>query len=144
MPGPNFNYAAFLGVLSLPFNPVLGAILGYIGIFAPGICLKLALLPIYKKWRQYRWARSVLRGLNAAAAGLVYTAVYALFLVGYIYTPAGGPEGESTSASLTSDPFWAVVSACAFVASLHFNVPPFFSIAGGALAGLAWYGVTNQ
>lgn len=80
MPGPNFNYAVFLGVLCVPSNPMLGAFLGYIGIFTPGIGLKLALLPVYKSWRRYRVVRSVLRGLNAAASGLVYTAVWQLFL----------------------------------------------------------------
>jgi chromate transport protein ChrA len=80
MPGPNFNYAVFLGVLSVPSKPALGAFLGYLGIFLPGILLKLALLPIYKKWRSYAVVKSILRGLNAAAAGLVYAAVYALFL----------------------------------------------------------------
>lgn len=80
MPGPNFNFSVFLGILSLPSNPVLGAFLGFFGIFSPGIGIKLALLPLYKKWRRSGVAKSVLRGLNAAAAGLVYTAVYALFL----------------------------------------------------------------
>lgn len=142
MPGPNFNYAVFLGVLSVPNNPALGAILGYIGIFSPGILLKLSLLPLYRRWRSHEWARSLLRGLNAAASGLVFTAVYALFLVGYIYTSPDGSTGRS--GSLTSDPFWAVVSACAFVAGLDFGLQPIFPIAGGALAGLAWQGVQQS
>lgn len=79
-PGPNFAFAAYLGVLAVPWNPVLGALLGYIGIFAPGILLKLALLPLYKDWREYAIAKSALRGLNAAAVGLIYTAVWQLFL----------------------------------------------------------------
>lgn len=79
-PGPNFAFAAYLGFLSVPFNPVLGALLGYLGIFTPGILLKLALLPLYKSWREYAIAKSALRGLNAAAVGLIYTAVWQLFL----------------------------------------------------------------
>lgn len=63
-----------------PSNPALGAVLGFIGIFSPGIGLKLALLPVYNKWRRHKPARSALRGLNAAASGLVYTAVWQLFL----------------------------------------------------------------
>lgn len=50
------------------------------GIFSPGIILKLALLPLYHTWRKHAVAISVLRGLNAAAVGLVYTAVWQLFL----------------------------------------------------------------
>lgn len=79
-PGPNFNFAAYLGVLALPTNPALGAILGWFGIFSPGILLKLSLLPLYSSWRKNQFAKSVLRGLNATAAGLVYTAVWQLFL----------------------------------------------------------------
>jgi chromate transport protein ChrA len=79
-PGPNFNFAVYLGVLSLPSSPGLGALLGWLGIFAPGLVLKLALLPLYNSWRRVEAVKSVLRGLNAAATGLVYTAVWQLFL----------------------------------------------------------------
>ena len=144
-PGPNFNFAVYLGVLALPSNPVLGGFLGWLGIFSPGIMLKLALLPAYNRWRKFNVAKSVLRGLNAAAAGLVFTAVWQLFLVGYIYTPANGSATGSTSASgpLTSDPFWGVVAASAFVATQWFKSPPAVSIAAGALAGMAWFGVVG-
>ena len=79
-PGPNFNFAAYLGVLSVPSNPALGALIGWLSIFSPGILLKLSLLPIYNTWRKHEVAKSVLRGLNASATGLVYTAVWQLFL----------------------------------------------------------------
>ncbi len=133
---------------AVPTNPGLGAILGFIGIFTPGIALKLSLLPLYNKWRRHQPARSVLRGLNAAASGLIYTAVWQLFLVGYIYKPVDDSmtcmtTGSSTSGSLTSDPFWGVVAACAFVASHSFKVPPALSVLGGAVAGLAWFGVVG-
>ncbi|POY73116.1 hypothetical protein BMF94_3854 [Rhodotorula taiwanensis] len=144
-PGPNFNFAVYLGVLALPHNPVLGALLGWIGIFSPGIILKLALLPLYHTWRKHAVAISVLRGLNAAAVGLVYTAVWQLFLVGYIYTPVTGQVATTSSASgpLTSDPFWGVVASCAFVATQWYKSPPAVTIVGGALAGLAWFGVVG-
>ncbi|GJN92338.1 hypothetical protein Rhopal_005368-T1 [Rhodotorula paludigena] len=146
-PGPNFNFAVYLGVLSLPSNPALGAVLGWLGIFSPGILLKLALLPLYHTWRKHAVAVSVLRGLNAAAVGLVYTAVWQLFLVGYIYT-SSNPSATSSSASmsgpLTSDPFWGVVASAAFVASQWFKAPPAVTIAGGALAGMAWFGVVGE
>lgn len=133
-------------------NPAFGAVLGYIGIFSPGIGLKLALLPIYNKWRRLRPARSALRGLNAAASGLVYTAVWQLFLgepratstlttVGYIYKSVS--DNASASGPLTSDPFWGVVAASSFVACQSFKVPPAFSVLGGAVAGLAWFGVVG-
>ena len=79
-PGPNLEFSAYLGFLAVPSNRVLGAVLGYLGIFTPGILLKLALLPLYKTWRNYSIAKSALRGLNAAAVGLIFTAVWQLFL----------------------------------------------------------------
>ncbi|BEI97865.1 hypothetical protein CcaverHIS631_0301640 [Cutaneotrichosporon cavernicola] len=45
-PGPNFNFAVALGALAVGHNRGLGAFLGYVGIFGPGILLKLALLPL--------------------------------------------------------------------------------------------------
>jgi len=52
-PGPNFNFAVYLGILAVPSTPALGAFLGFLGIFSPGIVLKLALLPLYKTWRSH-------------------------------------------------------------------------------------------
>ncbi|EPQ26472.1 uncharacterized protein PFL1_05794 [Pseudozyma flocculosa PF-1] len=145
MPGPNFNFAVYLGILSNPTNPVLGAFLGWFGIFAPGILAKLALLPLYNRWRKFAPAKSVLRGLNAAAAGLVFTAVWQLFLVGYIYTPATGEApATSTAGPLTSDPWWGVILAWSFTAVEWFNLAPAFAILLGGCAGLAWYGVTSS
>lgn len=71
MPGPMFNFAGFLGVLVIPAQPILGGLLGVIAIFLPGIALKLAALPLYTRWRTSKITRSILRGLNAAAVGLV-------------------------------------------------------------------------
>lgn len=143
-PGPNFNFAAYLGVLAVRKAPLLGAFLGWFGIFAPGILLKLSLLPAYSSWRRLDVAKSALRGLNASASGLIWTAVWQLFLVGYIYTPASGLTGPTTaSGPLTSDPFWGVVAASAFVATQWFRSPPAVSIIGGAVAGLCWFGVVG-
>lgn len=71
IPGPLFNFAVYLGVLTLPSQPVLGGLLGCVAIFLPGIILKMGLLPLYTKWRSSKITQSVLRGLNAAAVGLV-------------------------------------------------------------------------
>ncbi|KAJ9106064.1 hypothetical protein QFC20_004126 [Naganishia adeliensis] len=145
-PGPNFNFAVYLGVLCLPSSPVLGGFLGWLGIFSPGIMLKLALLPLYNSWRKIEAVKSVLRGLNASASGLVYVAVWQLFLVGYIYQPPTGPSSSPTTASgpLTSDPWWGVVAAWSFVATQWFKVPPAVSIMLGGAAGLAWFGVVGE
>jgi len=41
-PGPNFNFAVYLGSLALNTPPILGGILGFVGIYAPGIVLAIA------------------------------------------------------------------------------------------------------
>lgn len=65
--------------------------------------------------------------------------------VGYIYTPVSGniPTQASASGPLTSDPFWGVVASFAFVATQWYKSPPAVTIVGGALAGLAWFGVVG-
>ncbi|KAF8520560.1 hypothetical protein JB92DRAFT_2682874, partial [Gautieria morchelliformis] len=63
IPGPLFNFSVFLGVLTLPSQPVVGGILGCVAIFLPGIVLEMGLLPLYTKWRSIKTTRSVLRGL---------------------------------------------------------------------------------
>ncbi|WOO82723.1 uncharacterized protein LOC62_04G006206 [Vanrija pseudolonga] len=155
IPGPIFNFAVALGVLALPSAPAAGAFLGFVGINAPGILLKLAVLPLYASWRDKAAVRATIRGLNATAAGLVFTAVWQLFLVGYIYVPPTGRPSTTTTATkttttqaisgpLTADPFWAVVGSGAFVASRYLDAPPWLSVIGGAGAGLAWFGVRSR
>lgn len=60
----------------LPHNPVLGGVLAFLGLFTPGILLKLALLPAYSRFREHPFVKNSLTGLNAAASGLIWTAVY--------------------------------------------------------------------
>jgi chromate transporter len=76
MPGPLFNFAAFLGavVASVP-----GGILGFIGLFGPGIMLIYAFMPFWETARQYQWVRCGLVGMNAASIGLVFAACVTLF-----------------------------------------------------------------
>lgn len=78
LPGPNFGFALYLGVLAVPHSPFLGALAGYIGIFTPGILCMLAVTPYYSKLRQHVLVRKVLEGVNAAAVGLIWSAVYRL------------------------------------------------------------------
>jgi len=65
--------------------------------------------------------------------------------VGYIYTPASGATASTTvSAPLTSDPWWGVVAAGAFLATEWFGFPPPVTIVMGALGGLGWFGVVHR
>ncbi|KAF9503014.1 hypothetical protein BS47DRAFT_1356509 [Hydnum rufescens UP504] len=42
----------YLGMLGNPEHPVLGALIGWIAIFTPGLMLKFALLPFYVTLRE--------------------------------------------------------------------------------------------
>ncbi|ORY02451.1 chromate ion transporter-like protein [Clohesyomyces aquaticus] len=140
-PGPNFNFGVFLGALALAptrFPTVLGAFLGYLGIFVPGITLAVGVQSIWRVARTKRWVASLLRGINASAVGLVFTAVYRLWEIGYLT-----PE-LSSGRSLAGEPWWVVVAALTYAESAWFNVPPAVSIIFGAILGLGWYGAVGR
>ncbi|KAF8523057.1 chromate transporter-domain-containing protein [Hysterangium stoloniferum] len=143
LPGPFFNFAIFLGVLALPHQPVVGAILGCVAIFLPGIVLKVGLLPLYTRWKSSQTAQSVLRGLNATAVGLIFAAVYRLLRVGFI-SASHDPNVLVVYTSLDQDGWWVVITATTFVACEWFNLPAPVAIAGGAIGGIAWWGVNKS
>jgi len=76
MPGPLFNFAAFLGAV---YKGVPGAILGALGIFGPGVLLIFAAMPFWAKLRHAHWFRVILHGLNSTAIGLIGAACLILF-----------------------------------------------------------------
>lgn len=137
-PGPNFNFAVYLGALALrasPYPTVLGAILGFLGIFVPGITLAVAVQSFWRVLRKNKWVIDLLHGLNATAVGLVFTAVYRLWNIGCLM-----PETTSGQ-SLALDPWWVVVATVTYTESAWFGVPPAAAIVIGAVLGLCWYGV---
>lgn len=77
---------------------------------------------------------SLLRGVNAAAVGFVFTAVYRIWQVGYI-TPS-----QNRGISLGEEPWWLVVSATTFTVVEWYKFPPAVAIILGGLAGLGWWG----
>jgi len=139
-PGPNFNFAVYLGGLTAVFgghNAALGALLGYLGIFLPGIVTVHGTMGIWGAIRGKRWVKSALRGINAAAVGLIYTAVYRLWQIGYV--DAGFQAGRS----LGDDPWWVVVGVMSYVGGMWFGVAPPVAILLGAVMGLVRYGVVT-
>ena len=76
MPGPLFNFSAFLGAVAASAP---GGILGFLGLFSPGILLIYAFMPFWEAARQYAWVRTMLVGMNAASIGLVFAACVTLF-----------------------------------------------------------------
>jgi chromate transporter len=87
MPGPLFTFAAYLGAAIQPaplqgdiFAPwpphgPLGALLATLAIFLPAFLLVFAALPSWGALRARPWARSALRGVNAAVVGLLFAAL---------------------------------------------------------------------
>ncbi|KAF5685950.1 chromate transport [Fusarium circinatum] len=139
-PGPNFNFAVFLGGLTAANNgypAIAGALIAYLGIFVPGMVLVHGTMGVWGVLRSRRWVKSAVRGINAGAVGLIYTAVYRIWQVGYI------DQGFQSGKSLADDPWWVVVTATAFVGGRYFGVAPPLAILLGASLGLLRYGIVT-
>ncbi|KAM0425468.1 hypothetical protein ACHAPT_009257 [Fusarium lateritium] len=140
-PGPNFNFAVYLGSLTAingGFNSAAGAVLGYLGIFIPGLMTVHGTMGVWGAIRGWRWVKSSLRGVNAAAVGLIYTAVYRLWQIGHI------DQGFQQGTSLAVEPWWVIVTATSYVGGYWFQVSPPVAIVTGAVMGLIWYGVVSD
>ncbi|CAI7600342.1 unnamed protein product [Penicillium viridicatum] len=140
-PGPNLNFAVFLGALSMQQTGVpsiLGGVLGGFAIFFPGIILVIGVQGFWDILRK-KWAfASLLRGVNATAVGFMYTAVYRLWKAGYL--TAGNNNGQS----LETDPWWAVIAAVTYTGCAWFEVPPAIGIIIGGILGLCRFGVIGR
>ncbi|KAI0379347.1 chromate transporter-domain-containing protein [Hypomontagnella monticulosa] len=137
-PGPNFNFAVYLGSLTAArggYSAVAGAIIGFVGIFAPGIIICHGTMGLWGAVRGNRIVKSILRGVNAAAVGLIYTAVYRLWQIGYI------DEGFEQGKSLGEDPWWVVITATSYVGGSWFGLPAPLAIILGAIMGLIRCGI---
>lgn len=173
-PGPNFNFAVFLGALAIQSSPtsstsppeatsdtgtgggypgIFGAFLSWIGIFLPGLALAIAIQSFWRVLRRQKFIIDFLRGVNAAAVGLVFTAVYRLWEIGYL-APRGHRDSDSVvqgnggmrvreGQSLAEEPWWVVVAAVTFAEAAWFGVPPAAAIVVGAVLGLLWFGVVG-
>ncbi|TPX61489.1 hypothetical protein PhCBS80983_g01092 [Powellomyces hirtus] len=136
MPGPNFNFAAYCGALALaPWGSAAsigGALLGYAGIFTPGLAINAASLPLWQKIRTNTTIQRALPGMNAAAVGLVFAAAFLLFRRAIV-------RGNSAE-SLSEYPYYAVVAACSYVL-VNARMRPWIVMILGALAGLVGWGL---
>ncbi|MCJ1402529.1 hypothetical protein MMC11_005749 [Xylographa trunciseda] len=140
-PGPNFNFAVYLGALALASSSqptVLGAFLGFVGIFLPGITLALGVQSLWRVFRTNPYIVSLLRGINATAVGLVFTAVYRLWEIGYLTSTTNSGQ------SLGNEPFWLLIAAVTYAANAWFGVPPAVAIVSGGILGLCWYGAVGR
>jgi chromate transporter len=108
VPGPLFTFAAYLGaVASISPGGVVGAALGLVAIFAPGLLLLMAALVFWQDLRARSNAGAAMAGVNAAVVGLLASALY---------------DPVWTSAVRGRTDF--AVAAAAFVALIVWRAPP--------------------
>ena len=145
LPGPNFNFAVYLGALvlagpkadkSLP--TIIGALLSFLSIFSPGLLLSVGFQSLWRTLRKRRAVLSMLRGFNAAAVGFVFTAVYRLWEIGFLTAE------ETTGISLGEEPWWLVIAAVTLTFVEWFSTPPPVAILMGGIAGIGWWGAVGR
>ncbi|KAK9353312.1 chromate transporter-domain-containing protein [Lipomyces doorenjongii] len=139
-PGPNFNFAIYLGALTYHnygASSILGAIVSFIAIYTPGMLVAGGMFTFWNKLRRYAVVISLLRGINSAAIGLVWTAIYRIWESGYL------SDKWSDGISLGEDPWWIVVASTAFVTGRGWGFPAPVSIFIGGLMGIIWWAVTG-
>jgi chromate transporter len=121
VPGPLFTFAAYLGAVVVPApQRLLGAALGIIGIFLPGMLVLVGALPFWDLLRVRADARAAMRGINAAVVGMLGAALY-------------NPLWTSSIKS-TADLGAALIG---FLLLTAFRVRPLWVVMLGALAGIA-------
>ena len=140
-PGPNFNFAVYLGALAVSgtnTSPFAGASVAFLAIFLPGLVVQSGFMGLWGLVQKSRPLLSALRGVNAAAVGLIFTAVYRLWQIGYL------DESNQSGQPLGGSPWWVVVTATSFVGGAWFGLnPPSAVVLGGAM-GMVRYGVQKH
>ena len=93
---------------------------------------------IWGPLRRYRALLSALRGVNAAAVDLVFTAVYRLWQIGYL------SQDNQNGQPLGGDPWWVVVTGTSFVGGTWFGLNPPSAVVLGGVMGMVWYVVVQS
>jgi len=115
MPGPLFNFAAFLGAAA--GRRAMGTVAGgigaagvcWVGLFGPGVILIFGILPFWGAFRSNAVYRRALPGLNAAAVGLLCASLVQMAAgVRENNTKPGGPIPKEASTCIGLVAFWAV------------------------------------
>lgn len=139
-PGPNFNFAVYLGALAVSGTdnpPLAGASVAFLGIFLPGLVVQSGFMGLWGSLRKNRALLSALRGVNAMAVGLVFTAVYRFWQIGYL------DENNQDGQPLGGSPWWVAVTATSFVGGAWFGLNPPSAVVLGGVMGMVWYGVVK-
>ena len=84
LPGPLFSFAAYAGGMATrgagTFVHILGAVIGGVGIFLPGLLLIYFVYPLWEDLKKIRAIRISLTGINAVAGGLIAIAAVILMV----------------------------------------------------------------
>jgi chromate transport protein ChrA len=140
-PGPNFNFAVYLGALAVSGTrtpSIIGALVAFLGIFIPGLVVQSGFMGLWAVLPKNRVILSALRGINAAAVGLVFTAVYRIWQIGYL------DQSHQSGQPLGGDPWWVVVTATSYVGGSWFGLSPPATIVLGGVMGLVWYVIVHH
>lgn len=117
MPGPLFNFAAFLGAaagIRAMGTSSVGSGIGaagvcWLGLFGPGVLLIFGILPFWGQFRANAVYRRALPGLNAAAVGLLMASLVQMAAsVRENSTKPGGPIPREASTCVGLAAFWGV------------------------------------
>jgi chromate transporter len=123
MPGPLFNFSAYLGAV---YKGVPGALIAWLGLFGPGVILIFGIMPFWARLRHNQNFKAILKGLNSTAIGLVGAACVTLW-----------ESAIRTSAD-------AMVFSFAITLAVYFNVmAPLVVLAGGIFGALLHEDVLN-
>ena len=116
MPGPLFNFSAYLGAV---YKGIPGALVAYCGLFGPGVILIFAVVPFWARLRHNANFKAVLKGVNATAIGLVGAACIILW------------------ESAISDAADAMVFSVALTMAVVFNIQaPICILVGGIIGAI--------
>jgi chromate transporter len=121
VPGPLFTFAAYLGaVVDSSPHGVVGAALGVVGIFLPGMLILMGTLPFWDTLRARAGAQAAMRGINAAVVGLLGAALYSP-----VWTSSVNTRGDFA------------VALIGFVLLTVWRARPLLVVIMGALSGIA-------
>lgn len=140
-PGPNFNFAIYLGSLATAGTALpsfCGALIAFLAIYTPGLLIVVGFTGLWRILRTRTWFLSVLRGVNASAVGLVYAAVYKLWQIGYLTAAQQG------GLPLGTDPWLVTITATAFVVVAWFRINPPTAILLGGVMGMLRFAILQQ
>lgn len=133
MPGPLFNISAYLGAViaqNAGYVSFLGTLIAWVALFSPGIMLIFGVLPFWGKFRRFPLYKRALPGINSAAVGLIFTAVFRMTFQAHDQSPF--PKASTS------------IGVVAFTAVQYLKLPAPLAVIGGGCLGLIAHALKLQ